>query len=293
MKNVDFFHLFQTMASKGPECSICYEGYNCEKKCPRLLSCGHSFCSSCLERLLHGITIDCPTCRNPVVVPSGVQGLLKNFALLDIVNQAPKEQAGNTGHTGSHDCETCPEKHPATFFCLDCKENMCMTAAQFHTRNKASREHRVVTFKELKANPQLAFASVLCPEHNDQFRFFDEECGRVICRDCYALDHSGHKCVVVAEAASKYRQEMEPLVTKASSQVEKIVAAKDQVIKEVDFMEKAYEERRSEIQSFFREVRHIFVIGSKDREGANSIPKHLRVIISILSTEWRFMLVVR
>ena len=290
MKNVDFFHLFQTMASKGPECSICYEGYNCEKKCPRLLSCGHSFCSSCLERLLHGITIDCPTCRNPVVVPSGVQGLLKNFALLDIVNQAPKEQAGNTG---SHDCETCPEKHPATFFCLDCKENMCMTAAQFHTRNKASREHRVVTFKELKANPQLAFASVLCPEHNDQFRFFDEECGRVICRDCYALDHSGHKCVVVAEAASKYRQEMEPLVTKASSQVEKIEAAKDQVMKEVDFMEEAYEERRSEIQSFFREVRHIFVIGSKDREGANSIPKHLRVIISILSTEWRFMLVVR
>ena len=98
MKNVDFFHSFQTMAFKGPECLICYEGYNDEKKCPRLLSCGHSFCFSCLERLLHGNSIDCPKCRHAVAVPTGVQGLLKNFALLDIVKEAPKEQAGHTEH---------------------------------------------------------------------------------------------------------------------------------------------------------------------------------------------------
>ena len=103
---------FQTMAFKGPECSICYEGYNDEKKCPRLLSCGHSFCFSCLERLLHGNSIDCPKCRHAVAVPTGVQGLLKNFALLDIVKEAPKEQAGHTEHTGTYDCEACDENTP-------------------------------------------------------------------------------------------------------------------------------------------------------------------------------------
>ena len=82
------------MTSKIPECSICFEHYNDESKCPRLLSCGHSFCSSCLERLLHGNTIDCPTCRNPGSVPTGVEGLLKNFALLDIVNDTPRENVG-------------------------------------------------------------------------------------------------------------------------------------------------------------------------------------------------------
>ena len=255
MKNVDFFHLFQTMASKGPECSICYEGYNDEKKCPRLLSCGHSFCSSCLERLLHGNTIDCPTCRNPVGVFAGVHGLLKNFALLDIVNEtAPKQHAVNTGHVGSDECEACDEKHLATFCCLDCKENMCKTAAQIHKRSKLSRDHRVVTFKELKANPQLASVSVLCPEHNDQFRFYDQDCGRVICRDCYALNHSGHKCVALTEAALKYRQDMEGLVTKASGQVEKIKVAEAQVMEEVVLMEEACEEQRDKIQGFFREV---------------------------------------
>ena len=264
------------MAAKGPECSICFEHYNDQSKCPRMLSCGHSFCQICLERLLHGNTIDCPKCRNPVAVPSGVQDLSKNFALLDIVNEtAPKQDAGNTGHTGTHECEACDEKHPATFFCLDCKENMCKTAAQIHKRSKLSRDHRVLTLKELKANPQLTSVSVLCPEHNDQFRYFDENCGHVICRDCYALNHNGHKCVVVAEAASKYRQEMEALVTKASCQVEKIKVAKVQVWQEVLLTDGACVQQREKIQSFFRKVWHIFVIGVSDIDVTRSMPYHL------------------
>ena len=270
------------MASKGPECSICLEGYNDKEKCPRMLSCGHSFCSRCLERLLRGNTIDCPKCRNPVAVPSGVHGLLKNFALLDIVNEtAPKQHAENTGYTGTHECEACDEKHPSMFFCWDCKENMCKAAAQIHKRSKLSRDHRVVTFNELKANPQVASVSVLCPEHNDPFRFFDENCGHVICRDCYALNHNGHKCVVVAEAASKYRQEMEALVTKASCQVEKIKVAEDQVAQEVLLTDGACVKQREKIQGFFREVWHIFVIGVNDIDVTRSIPYHLRVTIRI------------
>ena len=249
------------MASKGPECSICLESYNDKDKCPRMLSCGHSFCSSCLERLLHGNTIRCPTCRNPIAVPSGVTGLSINFALLNIVDNQPKQPAGNTG---SQVCEPCDKKHPATFCCLDCQENMCDTAAQFHKSSKLSRNHRVVTFKELKANPQLAFASVLCPEHNEQFRFFDEDCGFVICRDCYTLNHNGHKCVALAEAASKYRKEMENLVTKASSQAKKIQAAQAQVRRASVSVKEDCEKQRADLQGYFGEVRHVFVIGSND-----------------------------
>ena len=272
------------MASKGPECSICFDCYKDQSKCPRMLSCGHSFCSCCLEGLLRNNTIGCPKCRNPVAVPSGVHGLLKNFALLDIVNEtAPKQHAENTGHVGSHECEACDEKHPANFCCLDCKENMCKTAAQFHKSSKTRRDHRVVSLEELKANPQLASVSVLCPEHNDQFRFFDKDCRRVICRDCYALNHSGHNCVTVAEAASEYRQEMEALVTKASSQVEKIKAAEGQVMRASVSMKEACEERNDEIQEYFQQVRHVFVISSNEIEAAKiswDYENDLRVTLS-------------
>ena len=136
---------------------------------------------------------------------------------------------------------------------------MCDTAAQIHKSSKLSRDHRVVTFKELKANPQLTFASVLCPEHNDPFRFFDEDCGFVICRDCYTLNHNGHKCVALAEAASKYRKEMENLVTKASSQAKKIKAAQAQVRKTTVSLKRACETQRAELHGYFGEVSHVLL----------------------------------
>ena len=179
------------MMSEGLTCSICFERFDDRNLCSRLLSCGHSFCSGCLERLIYGNAINCPTCRNAVFVPAGVAGLPKNFALLDIVNAAPQHERDG----GSHYCEACDgEQHPATLCCLDCKEDMCNTAAGFHTRSKASRDHRVVSLEELKANPKLAAVTVFCPEHNDQYRYLDEDCGHVVCRDCVTLEHSGQKC---------------------------------------------------------------------------------------------------
>ena len=243
------------MASKGPECSICYEHYNDQSKCPRLLSCGHSFCSRCLERLLRGNTIDCPKCRNPVAVPSGVHGLSKNFALLDIVNEtAPKR---NTGTTGLHDCEACDENHPANFRCLDCKENMCKTAAQFHTRNKASRDHRVVTLEELEANPQLVSVSLTCQKHNDKFRFFDEKCGQVVCRECIALEHFGHECLPLAEATSKHRPQVEGLIEETNVLFHKAMAAEERVKAVRLELKNALEKGAADIHNFFTEVKRV------------------------------------
>ena len=75
-------------------------------------------------------------------------------------------------------------------------------------------------------------------------------------------------CVLVAEAASKYRQEMAALVTKASSQVEKIKVAEGQVMRASESMKEACEERNDEIQEFFQQVRRVFVISSNEIEAA-------------------------
>lgn len=71
------------------ECPVCCEPFEDQNICPRILSCGHSFCTCCLERLLTADNkIPCPTCRDEVNVPqAGIVGLPKNFALLNIINE--------------------------------------------------------------------------------------------------------------------------------------------------------------------------------------------------------------
>ena len=242
------------MASEGLECSICCERFDEEKLCPRLLSCGHSFCSACLEKLFKADAISCPTCRCVVSVPAGVAGLSKNFALIDVLQAILLTTTD--GNADLRPCQVCDDKkHPATSCCLDCKVDMCKDAARWHTRQKATCDHRVVSLEKLKANPKFAAVPIFCSEHNDQqYRFFDEKCNRVVCRDCVALKHNGHNCLSLAEAASKYQPEMEAIATKASNHAMGIKAAEARVAAVSLDLNKAYEEQIVQIKGSFKKV---------------------------------------
>ena len=74
-----------------PDCFICTEHYHHENLFPRLLSCGHTFCSNCLEKLLKNNSISCPDCRKTTSVPTGVTGLTKNYEILKMVCTTTQE----------------------------------------------------------------------------------------------------------------------------------------------------------------------------------------------------------
>ena len=86
------------------ECSICYQPMTSEEsKTPRLLNCGHTFCTECLQSIYitaadaYGYRsrlereILCPHCKTPCLVPDGdVLKLPKNYALLEIMSEQPQ-----------------------------------------------------------------------------------------------------------------------------------------------------------------------------------------------------------
>ena len=119
---------------------------------------------------------------------------------------------------------------------LTAKKNMCKTAAQFHTCNKASHDHQAVSLEELEANPQLASVFLICQKHNDKFRFFEEWCGNVVCR-----------VEQLAEAAFKYRQEVEDLI-----KVTKII--EDKMMNAFSELTEDQGKGTAEIQRFFEKV---------------------------------------
>lgn len=82
-------------------CSICLEHYNLKSK-PVLLSCGHTFCASCLSSLSHESRIKCPLCRILPTVP--FKGLPLNYSLLPLLEP----------RTGKDDPSANANHHPDT-----------------------------------------------------------------------------------------------------------------------------------------------------------------------------------
>ena len=228
------------------ECQVCREVYDYQDLCPRMLKCGHSFCTRCLWQLLTADDkIPCPTCRVEVNVrQDGVAGLPKNFALLNILDVKPQQQEESES---LFNCEVCDDKHVAIFWCFNCKEDMCKVAAHFHIRHKASNRHALLSLES-------ATASASCSKHSEPFRLFDNTCGHMVCKRCIKLDHKGHNFSSFADAALKCRQEVQELATKVNTRSEEIKTAEAQVKQAMLDMENSRKRQKARIHSLFKEV---------------------------------------
>ena len=47
-----------------------------------------------------------------------------------------------------------------------------------------------------------------CATHGEDIKFYDTQCNKPVCLPCLSLDHHGHKCVGLAEAAADVRKQM-------------------------------------------------------------------------------------
>ncbi|PIA47628.1 hypothetical protein AQUCO_01400329v1 [Aquilegia coerulea] len=80
-----------------PECPVCLQVYNNETTIPRVLSCGHSACQTCLPQLPQRFPniIRCPSCNQLVHYPNnhgGSSSLPKNIDLLSFISQQQQHQ---------------------------------------------------------------------------------------------------------------------------------------------------------------------------------------------------------
>ncbi|GAB1298524.1 E3 ubiquitin-protein ligase TRIM23 [Apodemus speciosus] len=208
-----------TAVVKVLECGVCEDVFSLQgDKVPRLLLCGHTVCHDCLTRLpLHGRAIRCPFDRQVTdldkVGDSGVWGLKKNFALLELLERL---QNGHIGQYGAAEeaigisgesiirCDE-DEAHVASVYCTVCATHLCSECSQVTHSTKTLAKHRRVPLAD------KPHEKTMCCQHQVhaiEFVCLEEGCqtSPLMCCVCKEYGkHQGHKHSVLEPEANQIR----------------------------------------------------------------------------------------
>ncbi|XP_078531282.1 E3 ubiquitin-protein ligase TRIM23 isoform X2 [Lissotriton helveticus] len=203
-------------AVKVLECGVCEDVFSLQgEKVPRLLLCGHTVCHDCLTRLpLHGRAIRCPFDRQVTELgDSGVWGLKKNFALLELLERlqngasgpygAPDEAIGISGESIIR-CDE-DEAHVASMYCTVCATHLCSECSQLTHSTKTLAKHRRVPLAD------KPHEKTLCCQHQVhaiEFVCLEDDCkaNPLMCCVCKEYGkHQGHKHAVLEAEANQIR----------------------------------------------------------------------------------------
>ncbi|XP_053738032.1 E3 ubiquitin-protein ligase TRIM23 [Synchiropus splendidus] len=198
------------------ECGVCEDVFSLQgDKVPRLLLCGHTVCHDCLTRLpLHGRAVRCPFDRQVTELgDSGVWGLKKNFALLELLERLQNGASNQSGMSddslnGMGECIIrCDEdeSHTASMYCTVCATHLCGECSQLTHSTRTLAKHRRVPLAD------KPHEKTLCPQHQVhaiEFVCLEEPCqsGPLMCCVCKEYGkHQGHKHAVLETEANQIR----------------------------------------------------------------------------------------
>ena len=212
------------------ECMVCT---NClTEREPRVLHCGHTFCTPCLQKMLTWPLsfISCPKCRRKTHASSGVKGLAKNT---DIIKMKEREiQLRKKQDEGTSGCQMCKQDLRPEYFCTECKQLICRNCAQKHKTISVLRSHKVLPLKNMKEQNQ----SESCEYHNQPLIYFCEQCKEILCVMCICeYKHSNHneRLISVDTAMKQMKTSFDRFTDSVTSMHQKLASGLNVVTREL------------------------------------------------------------
>ncbi|XP_041457053.1 transcription intermediary factor 1-alpha-like [Lytechinus variegatus] len=192
------------------ECSICLKTINE----PKLLTCSHTFCKSCLEKLsdaqVNRSVLPCPICKKTTAVPKGEIGNLQTYQALQSVVDDLKNQR--------HPCTSCEKSPLAKVHCQECGKYMCDECQKIHKMWGTFSQHQVVDITDFCSGKLQLKKRATCKKHpTADASCFCIDCRMYICF-CELLEHSRqtHEILKVEEHEGDVRENIEGLRARAS-----------------------------------------------------------------------------
>ncbi|XP_063971513.1 protein PML-like [Lytechinus pictus] len=196
------------------ECPVCLTTFTD----PKILSCSHTYCKVCLEKLLESRADDqmirCPVCRDDTQVPNlDVSKLPASLALRNLIEDVKNQQ---------QICTNCDSEYnpQAVVYCQDCGKYLCNTCHNMHSQWKDFVNHEIIAMSEISSGKVSIRRYRKCRTHpKEDEECFCSNCKRFTCFRCVVMEHKdqGHHVIESAAYESNHTKTIEEL----ESQVEK------------------------------------------------------------------------
>ncbi|VDI67805.1 tripartite motif-containing protein 2/3 [Mytilus galloprovincialis] len=213
--------LHGSIREKRLQCLHCKTQFDEENHLPRVLPCLHTFCSTCLEKLLKNNILTCPTCHdNSKTSGDSLETYQVDFTRKDLVSFHKK-----FCQSSKVECDMCDNK--ADFWCDVCENLLCSGCNKGHEKNKKWRTHKVVSITEIK-DPSHFRHEVLCSREGHKNKPLEvyctgDSCKKVVCGTCWMVDHSDKTEHTPTDIEDQFVEERDSLLKKAEKLNEKQV----------------------------------------------------------------------
>ena len=195
-----------------------------------------------------GRSLTCPTCRHIVPLSErGVAGLQSDFHidhLFEIQDAFNKAKGDNDTNCGN--CEN----GKATGYCNKCGDFLCDKCQAAHKIVKYTREHKLISLDELKAQvtslipPKKAVPH--CPKHSENsLKIYCDTCSTLICMDCTIRLHKDHNYDLVADVLTKHKEELVSSLKPIKEKLDSVQRA----LKDFDTRAKAIHNQKATIEA--------------------------------------------
>lgn len=233
-------------------CGTCLYAYDQAEHAPKLLSCSHTICQSCLELIASSPTLNntaeagcikCPICRQNIAIPSGgISALPPSFLvnqLFDLVNKKPREFIPKCSIHIEQEllfCETCD-----CVFCDTCNNS---------NNNESDDSSLTTTTSSSLTNTNFSLSSRSQQQQQQQHLQNNKQ-------------HINETCTVIPFSTAIKR--MSEILNYRNQQcLSKLDEARDNVQREVDKLESNCSDALRDIEEAFENIRKII----EDREKA-------------------------